>query len=179
MEDGSAGGEGISREALLQPVMTYGEYAQACSKRTGSTTVRQVLGAMVRQAPGCSAARAEAIVRAFDSPLGMMLAFERAADCGPEGCFSRNVDRIKKVEDLLADLRCGGGAGTNKLSQPLRRLLARLFLEESMGPERFDSGISYKLDAAAGESEDAEIEFSSRDMGVDTVIQEGMYCSQK
>lgn len=179
-EDRSGGGAGVSREALLHPVMTYGEYAQACSKRTSSTTARQVLGAMVRQAPGCSAARAEAIVQAFDSPLGMILAFERAADCGREVGVISNVDRIKKVDDLLADLRCGGGAGMNKLSQPLRRLLARLFLEESIGSECFDSGISYKLDVTAAESKGSEIERSSRERGVYPLSQEeDMYCSQK
>ncbi|CAM9425012.1 unnamed protein product [Scytosiphon promiscuus] len=121
--------------------MTYGEYAQGCAKRASSTTARQVLGAMVRQAPGCSGSRAEAIVRAFESPLGLMLALERAADRGGgggNGGENDDVVRMKGADDLLAGLVCRGGAGTNKLPQPLRRLLCRLFLGESV----VDGGVS-------------------------------------
>ncbi|CAN0080043.1 unnamed protein product, partial [Hapterophycus canaliculatus] len=134
--DGDTGGG-----AMLLPAMTYGEYAQGCAKRAGSTTARRVLGAMVRQAPGCSATRAEAIVRAFESPLGLMLALEHAAGKGggggEDGVDSDDVARMKKADDLLAGLVCRGGAGTNKLPQPLRRLLCRLFLAESV-----DGGVS-------------------------------------
>lgn len=119
--------------AMLRPAMTYGEYAQGCAKRAGSTTVRQVLGAMVRQAPGCSAARAEAIVRAFDSPLGLMLALERAAS--GDGLADDDAARMKRADALLGGLVCSGGAGTNKLPQPLRRLLCRLFLGDSVDDE--------------------------------------------
>lgn len=112
--------------------MTYDEYAVSCAKRAGGTTARKVLGAMVRQAPGCSAARAEAVVRAFESPLGLMLAFERAAGGGKEGEAVDDADRSRRVEELLGELRCRGGAGTNKLPQPLRRLLCRLFLRDSL-----------------------------------------------
>lgn len=116
--------------------MTYSEYAQGCAKRAGTTTARRVFGAMVRQAPGCSAPRAEAIVRAFDSPLGFMLALERVAGGCERGEGGKgdngDADGMKRVEELLAELRCGGGAGTNKLPQPLRRLLCRLFVEESI-----------------------------------------------
>lgn len=128
----SAGG------AMLRPAMTYGEYAQGCAKRAGSTTVRQVLGAMVRQAPGCSAARAEAIVRAFDSPLGLMLALERAAS--GDGAADDDAARMKRADDLLSGLVCSGGAGTNKLPQPLRRLLCRLFLGDSVDTEGANVG---------------------------------------
>lgn len=166
-----------SSEVFLRPVMTYGEYAQGCAKRSNNTTARQVLGAMVRQAPGCSAARAEAIVRAFDSPVGLMLAFERAAECGAEGRSSSNADRVKEGEDLLAGLRCGGDAGTNKLSQPLRRLLARLFLEESAGFGG-DSGVaSCEREVCAG-SERVEVQDGSRDEGVYRLGTEDLYCSQ-
>ncbi|CAM9249782.1 unnamed protein product [Ectocarpus sp. 4 AP-2014] len=119
--------------SILRPAMTYGEYAQGCAKRAGSTTVRQVLGAMVRQAPGCSAARAEAIVRAFDSPLGLMLALERAAN--RDGIADDDTARMKRADALLGGLVCSGGAGTNKLPQPLRRLLCRLFLGDSVDDE--------------------------------------------
>lgn len=112
--------------APLRPAMTYGEYAQGCAKRANITTARQVLGAMVRQAPGCSAVRAEAIVRAFQSPLGLILALERTAGVG-----DGDAERFRKVDELLSGLRCSDGAGTNKLPQPLRRLLCRLFLGES------------------------------------------------
>lgn len=81
----------------------------------------------MRQVPGCSAPRAEAIVRAFESPLGFMLALERAAESGREG---GHICDVEKVEGLLAGLRCTGGAGTNKLPQPLRQFLRRLFVEE-------------------------------------------------
>lgn len=125
---------GVGGRALLRPAMTYGEYAQGCAKRASSTTARQVLGAMLRQAPGCSAPRAEAIVRAFESPLGLMLTLERAA-CGGGGGSEEDRDdiaRMKGADELLAGLVCQGGAGTNKLPQPLRRLLCRLFLGESV-----------------------------------------------
>lgn len=97
----------------------------------------------MRQAPGCSAARAEAIVRAFDSPLALMLALERAADGGGTerasveggegegGRASGEAERMARVDELLAGLTCSGGAGTNKLPKPLRRLLCRLFLGET------------------------------------------------
>eukprot|EP00752_Nemacystus_decipiens_P012538 g11106.t1 len=129
---GTGGGGG-----LLRPAMTYGEYAQGCAKRAGAVTVRKLLGAMMRQVPGCSAARAEAVVRAFQSPLGLMLALERAADGDgatgrDRGDVDGDVTRMKRVDALLAGLVCRGGAGTNKLPQPLRRLLCRLFVGESV-----------------------------------------------
>lgn len=127
------GGGGGSVRTQLRPAMTYDEYALSCAKRAGSTTARKLLGAMVRQAPGCSAARAEAIVRAFESPLGLMLAFERAAGDGKDGDALDEAERFRRVEELLGGLRCAGGAGTNKLPQPLRRLLCRLFLGDSLG----------------------------------------------
>lgn len=117
--------------------MTYGEYAQGCAKRAGAVTARKLLGAMMRQVPGCSAARAEAVVRAFQSPLGLMLALERAADGDGNSAVGRgrggddDAARMKRVDALLAGLVCRGGAGTNKLPQPLRRLLCRLFVGES------------------------------------------------
>ena len=131
--DGVVSGHG----GLLRPAMTYGEYAQGCAKRAGATTVRQVLGAMMRQVPGCSAARAEALVRAFQSPLGLMLALERAAEGGGDG-DDDDAARMKRVDALLAGLACRGGAGTNKLPQPLRRLLCRLFVGESIGDDDDD-----------------------------------------
>ncbi|CAM9328386.1 unnamed protein product, partial [Laminaria digitata] len=80
-EEGEGGrGCGGRSGALLRPAMTYGEYVQDCAKRAKSTTVRRMLGAMVRQVPGCSAARAQALVRRFDSPLGFLLTLERAAE---------------------------------------------------------------------------------------------------
>lgn len=121
--------------------MTYGEYAQGCAKRAGATTVRKLLGAMMRQVPGCSATKAEAVVRAFQSPLGLMLALERAAEGegggeGAVGCGRGSDDsdaaRVKRVDAFLAGLVCRGGAGSNKLPQPLRRLLCRLFVGESV-----------------------------------------------
>ena len=131
---GNGGGGG-----LLRPAMTYGEYAQGCAKRAGAVTVRKLLGAMIRQVPGCSAARAEAVVRAFQSPLGLMLALERAAEGDGDGAAGRgrgddsaDAARVKRVDALLAGLVCSGGAGTNKLPQPLRRLLCRLFVGESV-----------------------------------------------
>lgn len=144
--------------------MTYGEYAQGCAKRAGATTVRKVLGAMMRQVPGCSAARAEAVVREFDSPLGLMLALERAAEgggSGDAGCERCHDDaaRMKRVDDLLAGLVCRGGAGTNKLPQPLRRLLCRLFVGESVdGPAGDGDGKGYD---GAGETE-VEVEVGAQ-----------------
>ncbi|CAM9433853.1 unnamed protein product [Pylaiella littoralis] len=128
------GGAGPGVGAMLRPAMTYGEYAQSCAKHAGETTVKQLLGAMARQVPGCSAARAQALVQEFESPLGLMLAFERAAEGAYEG--HPGVDdatRCKRVDALLTDLECRGRAGTNKLPQPMRRLLCRLFLGESAG----------------------------------------------
>lgn len=126
----SCGGWGTG-SSLLRPAMTYDEYASRCAKRAPTTTARHILGAMVRQAPGCSAARAEAVVRAFESPLGFLLALERAAEGG--GSLDNDSEvKVKRGEALLDGLRCSGGAGTNKLPQPLRRLLCRLFLGDSV-----------------------------------------------
>lgn len=153
---------------LLRPAMTYGEYAQGCAKRAGATTVRKVLGAMMRQVPGCSAARAEAVVRAFGSPLGFMLALERAAEgtgegtvgCerGSGGCVDDDATRMKRVDELLLGLVCGRGAGTNKLPQPLRRLLCRLFVGESVDVVEGGGGND---DVRAGEVE-VEVEVGAQ-----------------
>lgn len=129
--DGFCGGRRGAKAAevdksLLRPAMTYDEYASRCAKRAPTTTARDILGAMVRQAPGCSAARAKAVVRAFQSPLGFLLALERTGGGGDD------TVKIKNGEQLLGELRCSGGAGTNKLPQPLRRLLCRLFIGESV-----------------------------------------------
>lgn len=154
--------------------MTYGEYAQGCAKRASATTVRKALGAMMRQVPGCSAARAEALVRAFQSPLGLILALERAAngggnEDGPVGrtrggdCGDDDAAMMKRVDALLAGLVCRGGAGTNKLPQPLRRLLCRLFVGESVnvdvddgddnagGGDGYDGGGEVEVEAGAHE----------------------------
>lgn len=144
--DCSSSGGGVgSGTSLLVPAMTYDEYASRCAKHASATTSRQVLGAMVRQAPGCSAARAEAIVRTFKSPLALMLALEHAAEgendsqsigadhadiASHGGMVCAEEERIRKGEDLFARLRCSGGAGTNKLPQPLKRVLSRLFLSD-------------------------------------------------
>lgn len=138
--DGGGGSGGVvagtGAGAILRPAMTYGEYAQGCAKRAGETTAKKLLGAMARQVPGCSAARAQALVQEFESPLGLMLAFERAAAGadgeGYEGDGLDDATRVKRVDDLLTGLACRGRAGTtNKFPQPLRRLLCRLFLGES------------------------------------------------
>jgi len=143
--------------------MTYGEYLQGCAKRAGATTIRQLLGAMMRQVPGCSAARAEAVVREFQSPLGLMLALEstaagegKTADCERGGRSDGDDDaaRMKRVDDVLAGLVCRGGAGTNKLPQPLRRLLCRLFVGES---ESESESADVDSDAAGGGSEEVEV----------------------
>lgn len=135
--DVDGGGGGVGRGgagvgAILRPAMTYGEYAQGCAKRAGETTVKRLLGAMARQVPGCSAARAQALIQEFESPLGLMLALERAAGGGCEGPGSDDATRMKRVDDLLTGLACRGRAGASKLPQPLRLLLCRLFLGESV-----------------------------------------------
>lgn len=160
---------------LLRPAMTYGEYLQGCAKRAGGTTVRQLLGAMIRQVPGCSAARAEAVVREFDSPLGLMLALERAAAGGGKGHgamgFGRggrsdgddDAARMKRVDDVLAGLVCRGGAGTNKLPQPLRRLLCRLFVGESeIDAAHVESDAAHAGGGGGGGGKEVEIEVEVR-----------------
>ena len=189
---GSGGGEGVGRgygggggggggrgyggsRDILRPAMTYGEYGQSCAKHAKSTTARQVLGAMVRQAPGCSAARAQAIVRRFDSPLGFLLALEREVvveeeegDAGISKGRCGDAERIKRAEELLAGLTCSGGAGTNKLPQPLRRLLCRLFVGES---ERVMSDVgaggAQGVDRARLESEEEPDEWGTEPMSQD------------
>lgn len=159
--------------------MTYGEYVQDCAKRAKSTTVRRVWGAMVRQVPGCSAARAEAIVRRFDSPLGFLLALEREAEEGGGGPGTittegrqdcGHAERTKRGEELLAGLACSGGAGTNKLPQPLRRLLCRLFVGES---ERAPEG-----GGGGGQGDDA-VRLGSEEEGgewdIEPMSQDGPY----
>lgn len=156
--------------AILRPAMTYGEYAQGCAKRASSTTTRQVLGAMLRQVPGCSAARAEAIVREFESPLAFLLALERVAGAGSD------TERMKRAEDVLSVLRCRGGAGTNKLPQPLKRLLCQLFLGEGGSPA--GSGGVLSGPTAAGMGGGRWVGEGSYRSGVAPMSQDDMYCWQ-
>lgn len=165
---GKVGVESAARPSLLHPAMTYAEYASRCAKHASAVTARQVFGAMMRQAPGCSAARAEALARAFESPLGFLLALERAGKGvrggrGNQEVVTPDVDdenfevRVKRGEELLDTLRCSGGAGTNKLPQPMRRLLCQLFMgdgvravrEERRGDVRGGNGVA-GLEEAGG-----------------------------
>lgn len=159
---GTGGRSYVGSGAPLRPAMTYGEYVQDCAKRAKSVTVRRMWGAMVRQVPGCSAARAEAIVRRFDSPLGFLLALEAEGGSGGLGTATAggqqvcgHAERIKKGEELLAELACSGGAGTNKLPQPLRRLLCRLFVGESERAPEWGGGGQGGAAARLGLEEEA------------------------
>ncbi|CAM9335655.1 unnamed protein product, partial [Discosporangium mesarthrocarpum] len=128
---GAGAGTGAG-EGILRPGMTYGDYSRRCAKNAGTTTVGHVLGSMLRQVKGCSAGRAEAIVREFGSPLGLMVGLEKAImGHGGEGGGNEGGDEGEsRGEVLLGGVRCRRGTGTNKLPQPLRRLLCRVFLED-------------------------------------------------